>query len=130
FTLLFLYTIQYNEIRKKYVKKEKDMKIIKKLLNSIFWIVLILLVFTGLLLIQVGKWIPSTFGDIPFEQVVFHLLIPLEGTDNTFVNDFIQTCLPVPLEITLGFILFIWISHCHKKSEMITGNYSKKSMPV
>lgn len=65
----------------------------------------VVLVFIGLLLVQVAKWVPNTFGNIPFEQVVFHLLVPMEGTDMSFVESFIQDCLPIPA-IVSGLLLF------------------------
>lgn len=65
----------------------------------------VVLVFIGLLLVQVAKWVPNTFGNIPFEQVVFHLLVPMEGTDMSFVESFIQDCLPIPVFVS-GLLLF------------------------
>ena len=50
----------------------------------------VVLVFIGLLLVQVAKWVPNTFGNIPFEQVVFHLLVPMEGTDMSFVESLLR----------------------------------------
>lgn len=44
-------------------------------------ILTVIFVFLGLLLVRVALWVPETFGDIPFEQVIFHLLVPLVGTD-------------------------------------------------
>lgn len=68
----------------------------------------VVLVFIGLLLVQVAKWVPNTFGDIPFEQVLFHLLVPMEGTDTSFVDSFIQECLPMPA-IVSGLLLLCFI---------------------
>lgn len=66
----------------------------------------VVLVFIGLLLVQVAKWVPNTFGNIPFEQVVFHLLVPMEGTDMSFVESFIQDCLPIPAIVSGLLLLF------------------------
>ncbi len=68
----------------------------------------VVLVFIGLLLVQVAKWVPNTFGNIPFEQVLFHLLVPMEGTDTSFVDSFIQECLPMPA-IVSGLLLLCFI---------------------
>ena len=35
------------------------------------------LVFLGLLLIKVGEWVPQNFGNISFEQILFHLIVPM-----------------------------------------------------
>lgn len=66
----------------------------------------VVLVFIGLLLVQVARWVPNTFGNIPFEQVVFHLLVPMEGTDMSFVESFIQDCLPIPAIVSGLLLLF------------------------
>lgn len=36
-------------------------------------ILTVILVFLGLLLVKVAEWVPLNFGNIPFEQVLFHL---------------------------------------------------------
>ena len=53
--------------------------------RKLIWALTIFLVFLGLLLIKVAEWIPLTFGDIPFEQVLFHMMVPMQGTDTSFI---------------------------------------------
>lgn len=65
-----------------------------------------LLIVIGLLLVSVGRWVPNTFGDIPFAQVIFHLLVPLEGADSTFAIDFIKNYV-VKILIVLIVIVFV-----------------------
>ncbi|MDC0829090.1 hypothetical protein [Faecalitalea cylindroides] len=70
--------------------KEKMKKYSKPVLKFILYFFIVLLVFLGLLLIQVAEWVPETFGDIPFEQVIFHMLAPVESTDTVnYVQSFI-----------------------------------------
>lgn len=52
---------------------------------------------------------PEYFGDIPFNQVIFHLMAPMEGTDTTLIYDFIDTCLPLPLIVTAVFAIMFLI---------------------
>ena len=49
--------------------------------RRIISVLTVILVFIGLLLVKVSEWVPNTFGNIPFEQVLFHLMVPMEGTD-------------------------------------------------
>ena len=87
---------------------KKYSKPVFKVFYYIFFIVL--LVFLGLLLIQVAEWVPETFGDIPFEQVIFHMLAPVESTDTVnYVQSFIQECLPFPTILTLILVLLFTI---------------------
>ena len=76
--------------------------------RKLIWALTIFLVFLGLLLIKVAEWIPLTFGDIPFEQVLFHMMVPMQGTDTSFISSFIKCCLPLPT-IVVCVIVFIYI---------------------
>lgn len=90
--------------------KEKMKKYSKPVLKFILYFFIVLLVFLGLLLIQVAEWVPETFGDIPFEQVIFHMLAPVESTDTVnYVQSFIQECLPFPTILTLILVLLFII---------------------
>lgn len=75
--------------------KKNVKKYSKYILKFILYFLVALFVFLGLLLIQVAEWVPETFGDIPFEQVIFHMLAPVESTDTSYyIQSFIQECLP------------------------------------
>lgn len=86
--------------------KLKDGQIMKR--RRIISVLTVLLVFLGLLLVKVAEWVPLTFGDIPFEQVLFHMMVPMQGTDTSFLSDFIDYCLPIPC-IVSGILLICCI---------------------
>lgn len=87
---------------------ESTKKIVKFLFKLLLYFLVVLLVFLGLLLIKVAEWVPENFGDIPFDQVLFHMMAPMEGTDTTLIDDFISTCLPMPIMLTsILVILFL-----------------------
>ena len=73
--------------------------------RRIISVLTVILVFIGLLLVKVSEWVPNTFGNIPFEQVLFHLMVPMEGTDTTFVASFIEYCLPLPCIVSAILLL-------------------------
>ena len=76
--------------------------------RRIISVLTVLLVFLGLLLVKVAEWVPLTFGDIPFEQVLFHMMVPMQGTDTSFLSSFIDYCLPIP-SIVSGILLICCI---------------------
>ena len=80
-------------------------------------VLIVLFVFLGLLLIEVGHWVPTVFGDISFEQVVFHLMVPLEGTDTSYIDSFIQECLPLPVIVSLVLSICIVVQAKIKTSK-------------
>ena len=75
------------------------------------------LVFLGLLLIKVGEWVPQNFGNISFEQILFHLIVPMEGTDTSFVESFVEYCLPMPAFIS-GLLLFF----CYLRDRVVSSD--------
>lgn len=87
------------EIIEKTVKKRKPIRIWKVCLG----IVLLILV---IMLRDVRLWSKRVFGKVPFEQVVYHMNAPLEGTDSTIVTDYFST---VVLDLVLlAAILFVF----------------------
>ena len=57
-------------------------------------IVLALLVFgLGILLFLAVDWSIDFFGEITIDEIIFHLKVPLQGTDQNTILDFIIRCL-------------------------------------
>lgn len=80
----------------------------------------VVLVFIGLLLLKVAEWVPNSFGDIPFEQVIFHIMVPMKGTDTAVFDQFVTYCLPIPCLVSglllICFILKDWKLTCDIKN--------------
>lgn len=80
----------------------------------------VIVVFIGLVLWKVAKWVPQSFGDIPFEQVLFHVMVPMKGTDTSVFDQFVSYCLPTPLAISgillVCFIIKDWKLTCDIKN--------------
>ncbi len=81
-------------------------------------ILTVILVFLGLLLVKVAEWVPLNFGNIPFEQVLFHLMVPMEGTDTSFVDSFIEYCLPFPAKVAGALMIMFIIANWNIKSDI------------
>ena len=90
-------------------------------------ILTVIFVFLGLLLVRVALWVPETFGDIPFEQVVFHLLVPLVGTDTSFVDSFIQECLPLPSIVSGLFLILCILKDWQVGKDIKNGEFKHKT---
>ncbi|MGI6665683.1 MAG: LTA synthase family protein [Christensenellaceae bacterium] len=65
------------------------------------------LFFFGFLFVAISIWAQGSFGKVPFEQVVFHLKMPMEGTSGQSILDFIVKCLPIPILLTVGLSLLV-----------------------
>ena len=66
-------------------------------------IFLVLLVFgLGILLFLAVDWSIDFFGEITIDEIIFHLKVPLQGTDQNTILDFIKRCLmPAVLSMLL-----------------------------
>lgn len=91
--------------------------------RRIISVLTVILVFIGLLLVKVAEWVPKTFGNIPFEQVLFHAMVPLKGTDTSFVDSFIQYCLPVPCIVSGILLLFMIIKDWKVSRDIKNGEF-------
>ncbi len=78
--------------------------------NSLYvlYCVLMLLISTiGLIIYNLVIWVSDTWGLLSMDEIVFHLKVPLEGTNSDFIMDAISTCLPSALLLLLLVFTFI-----------------------
>ena len=73
----------------------------------VYAILTILLFFAGILGDYALKWAVAQFGKVPFDQIVFHLKVPLAGTDSNILSEFITGFLRKSLVYVIGVILVI-----------------------
>lgn len=81
--------------------KNKKIKLWRRILSVIFIILSVMLAY-------VLSWSESMFGDVPFAQVIFHLMVPLEGTDSSIISSYFTGVIPIIivtlLVVSLPFI--------------------------
>lgn len=73
--------------------------------------VILLILFIGLLACISARWAIQYFGLSCFEQIVFHLKVPLEGANPQFLIDWVKLCFIKALVIALviaGVIYFVF----------------------
>ena len=81
----------------KNTEKKSGIRIWKCILSIIFIILAVMLVY---LLV----WTKYTFGNVPFAQVLFHMMVPLEGTDSSITSSYFYGVLPWVC-LALGIII-------------------------
>jgi len=82
----------------------------------------------SLVLYRLVDWTIINFADLTFEKVVFHLRVPLEGTDSNFVSSAIEYSLFPNLRITLLLLIALLIYENGRKSIFISAKI--KGYPV
>ena len=69
------------------------------------------MIFIGFLCAFSSRWAFSYFGLSCFEQIVYHLKVPLEGTNTQFISDWIKKCLIPSLALSIPFYFMpFWLN--------------------
>lgn len=80
----------------------------KKVIRKLWSICVILLLFLLLLLTFSLIWTKNNFGNIGFEEIVFHLNMPIEGASEGIIGDYIRKALlPASYVPLIGLIIVI-----------------------
>lgn len=99
------------------IKVRKDRKAFGKIVCSslyAFYCCLMILVSTiGLIVYNLAKWVMDTWGLLSIDEIIFHLKVPLEGTNTEMVKDGINAC--VPLALLVGLFLIAMVVGMRKK---------------
>ena len=64
-------------------------------------ILVIVLSGLGIVLFNASRWVMDTWGLITFDEIIFHLKVPMEGTNTDMIFDFINQCLPAAILVML-----------------------------
>lgn len=82
-------------------KETKKVKMWKRVLSAIFLMLSIMLAYVLI-------WSLATFGRLPFAQILFHLMVPLEGTESSLVINYIIGVVAIAVIVFLIiFLLFL-----------------------
>lgn len=60
----------------------------------------------GLIILGLANWVMDTWGLLSIEEIIFHLKVPLEGTNTDMVVEGVNACLPVAALVFLMMIVF------------------------
>lgn len=72
----------------------------------------VILCFLSFILIESGNWLVKTFGDVAFEQYLFYLFGPKDGTNtNIFGQYFLECFLKVVLWTVLFAVIYFVLLH-------------------
>ena len=94
----------------------KKPKIIKKIGYGFYCILMIIISVLGFILYNLGNWILDTWGLLSIDEIIFHLKVPLEGTNSDVVLDGISACVPLAvLVLFLTIFLIIGLKNKHGK---------------
>ena len=85
------------------MKKQK----IKSIGYGFYCILMIIISVVGLILYNLGNWVLETWGLLSIDEIIFHLKVPLEGTNSDVVMDGVRACLPMAVIVLFVCIFLI-----------------------
>lgn len=79
------------------------------------------LLFLGFMLACSARWAFSYFGLSCFEQIIFHLKVPLEGVNPAFIKDWVRLCLgkALVLSAACAFLLLLAPGHLQREFSLL-----------
>ena len=98
----------------------------KKVVKNIIIYTLILM---GFIFLFGSIWVSKTFGNVSYDETLFHLIYPLNGSDvSSYFIDGIK-CILIPA-IILSVILFVIFESAYKKIFKIETNNKSKYLSL
>lgn len=89
---------------------------IKSIGYGFYCILMILISVLGFILYNLGNWLLDTWGLLSIDEIIFHLKVPLDGTNSDVVLDGINACVPLAvLVLFLSIFLIIGLRNKHGK---------------
>ena len=89
---------------------------IKSIGYGFYCILMIIISVLGFILYNLGNWVLDTWGLLSIDEIIFHLKVPLDGTNSDVVLDGINACVPLAvLVLFLSIFLIIGLRNKHGK---------------
>jgi len=82
----------------------------KSIVIDIETILAVVLVFLSMLLMFSVKWLLSTWSELTVDEIIYHMVAPLQGTSTAMLNEYIKHCTvpAVLVSIVLIAIFFVY----------------------
>ena len=89
---------------------------IKSIGYGFYCILMIIISVLGFILYNLGNWVLDPGGLLSIDEIIFHLKVPLDGTNSDVVLDGINACVPLAvLVLFLSIFLIIGLRNKHGK---------------
>ena len=89
---------------------------IKSIGYGFYCILMIIISVLGFILYNLGNWVLDTWGLLSIDEIIFHLKVPLDGTNSDVVLDGINAFVPLAvLVLFLSIFLIIGLRNKHGK---------------
>jgi len=76
---------------------------IKYLIMFVLFVILLL----NIIFLFVSRWLEENVGLVSFDEIIFHLNVPVDGTDSNMVNDIILKCIVPSICIFISIVILL-----------------------
>lgn len=100
------------------LESSKKFEKVKKFLNAISIVGTILLGTAAVLIARSISWVLNTWANLTIEEIIYHLTMPMEGTNSDMIGSYISYCVVVAVWVAIGLFIAFCIMKYKKKSRM------------
>lgn len=94
--------------------RKKLIKSVNGMLFLVYCLFMMAISATCVAIYNLTGWVMDTWGLLSIDEIIFHLTVPIEGTNSDVIMDGINACLPLVVLIVLFMIAFAVGMRKHK----------------
>lgn len=98
----------YNNYMPVLPKSTSTSYVVKQVLSIILMVVAVIVAFIAVLVITANNWYQNTWDNLKIDEIVYHLMNPMEGTGSDVLMGFIVSCI-IPAAIAAAAVLAVLI---------------------
>lgn len=87
----------------------------KSLITDVETILAVILVFLSMLLMFSVKWLMATWSELTVDEIIYHMVAPLQGTSTAMLNEYILHCTVPAALVSLILIGIFFVFRKNRK---------------
>ncbi|QNM10227.1 GBS Bsp-like repeat-containing protein [Wansuia hejianensis] len=95
-------------------------KVLLKILSVVLTVFAVLLGALAILICRSVSWALKTWSDLSIEEIVYHLKMPLEGTNSDMIMDYVKYCVILSICVAVGLAVAFILVRRRKRIYHIT----------
>lgn len=73
----------------------------------LFGLLIALVSALSIIIYKLSGWVMETWGLLSIDEIIFHLKVPLEGTNTDVIVDGINACVPLAVMVFLMMLIYL-----------------------
>ncbi len=101
-----------------------------RILSALSTFFILLFLFLGILLSKASTWAIQAFGNVTIDEIIFHLKVPLQGTDKTSIVSFIHQALFPAIKASVLVVLIYLLPYLERYLRNKYAQYTGKQITL